>query len=101
MGRRHGGRGSCDINCLGCRRCNFGSGDPVYDSRTSTAPVHATTTDGQEVTVSFGKGSNENELFIADGHVEDPKEFWGEHGVKGHDHFFGNGEGTNRDKFTG
>lgn len=54
-------------------------------------PVHGTTADGQDVTVSFGRGKRDGETGIASGHVSEGQ-YYGTPGNKGHDHYGPNGE---------
>lgn len=61
---------------------NFGNGEAGGD-RNWASPVHGTTDDGREVTVSFGQGYREGHTGIADGHVDGASYY----GPSGHDHY--------------
>ncbi len=80
----------------------FGSGE-VGGDRHWEAPVHGATTDGTEVTVSFGRedSGREGETLLADGHAQSLGEFYGPGGNKQHDHYYGDGGGSERGKYTG
>ena len=71
-------------------RC-FGDGE-VYDNRRFDAPIHATTVDGRNITIAFGKnGTNRaGHILVADGHVSG-NSFYGNVRPKGHDHLDSNG----------
>lgn len=80
---------------------NFGNGE-VGGGRTWDSPVYGQTGDGQDVTVSFGKGSRDGQTLISSGHVSGSMFYDGNGSDKGHDHFGPNGEsyadrGTYRD----
>lgn len=66
---------------------NFGNGEVGGDNRW-TSPVHASTEDGRDVTVSFGKNSRDGHTLISKGHVSGDRFY----SSKGHDHFGPNGE---------
>jgi hypothetical protein len=83
---------------------NFGTGNSgKYGDNRYTDPVHSTTADGQDVTVSFGRDgtSKEDHSLLRDGHAESPGDFYGPNKAKEHDHYDGRGGGTQRGKYTG
>lgn len=60
-------------------RClrKYGTGEtPAWGS--STSPVHGTTANGEEVTVSFGTGNREGHTYISDGHIDRASDFVGQ-----------------------
>ncbi|HKX73339.1 MAG TPA: hypothetical protein VJM32_04965 [Candidatus Saccharimonadales bacterium] len=81
---------------------NFGTGE-VGVARNHTGPIYGMTEDGQQVTVAFGHEGTRSagHTWLADGHAGSMEEFWGEDGAEGHDHYYGNGKGTQRGKYTG
>ena len=62
--------------------------------------IHGTTADGQDVTARFGQGGNEGHTLLSDGH-KPLQDFTGASGNRGHDHYDGQGGGTQRDQYTG
>lgn len=77
---------------------DFGAGE-VGGDRNWSAPVHGTTADGQDVTAAF-KGE---ETMLADGHRQNPADFYGPDGTERHDHYGDgrNDNGTERGEYTG
>ena len=69
--------------------------------RSYTGLVHGSTSDGSEVTASFGRegSSREGHTLISDGH-KSTSEFYGSGGNKGHDHHDGKGGGEERGFFS-
>jgi len=65
----------------------FGNGEVAGDD-VWASPVHGTTNDGQDVTVSFGQGNNQGQTLISRGHTS-MSEFYEPQadGQKGHDHY--------------
>lgn len=67
----------------------FGSGDERSGgNRNWTPPVHATTSNGRPITVSFGRGARSGDYLVADGHVG-MSSFYSVAKAQGHDHFAG------------
>lgn len=77
---------------------NFGNGE--QGARRDWDPaVHGYMEGHGDVTAQFGRGHREGETLLADGHVNE-HEFNGPKGNRGHDHFDGQGSGTNRGWFN-
>lgn len=70
---------------------SFGTGETGGD-RNWSSPVHGSTGDGHDVTVSFGQGPREGETLISDGHAGLGQFYGSRDDGKGHDHFGPNGE---------
>lgn len=66
---------------------NFGNGEVGGDNSWSS-PVYGNTSDGQDVTVSFGQGGRDGHTGISSGHVTGAEYY----GSGGHDHYGSNGE---------
>ena len=77
----------------------YGTGE-VGGGRKSTNPVHGLTADGQPVTLAEGLGDKAGHIYLRDGHAENGQ-FWGSTGNKHHDHYDGQGGGSERGKYTG
>lgn len=84
---------------------DFGTGESGGNSNWSN-PVHGSDAQGNDVTASFGIGSNnQGESLLSDGHSTSRDSFFGTDSDKGHDHH-GSGSGPNdngaqRGKYTG
>ena len=70
---------------------DFGTGDAGGD-RNWTSPVHGSTADGSDVTISFGRGPRDGETLAADGHIGMGQFYGTQKDGKGHDHYGPNGE---------
>lgn len=68
---------------------DFGNGEVGGDNRW-TAPVYGATSDGREVTASFGQGGRDGHTLVSDGHVSGA-EFYNDESP-GHDHYGSSGE---------
>lgn len=63
--------------------------------------IFGTTKQGKPVTARFGKGEYAGHTLLSDGH-KTRKDFTGKRGVRGHDHYDGQGGGAKpRGKYTG
>jgi hypothetical protein len=58
--------------------------------------IFGTVGDGHEATAVFGRSEKDGQTLIADGFAESKTQF-----DQNHDHFFGDGTGTDRGAYTG
>lgn len=73
------------------REQGFGTGD-VGGDRNWTPPVHGTTLEGRQVTISFGRGRRAGQTLVSDGHVGMTEFYKNNKSGKGHDHYLVNGQ---------
>jgi len=71
----------------------FGTGE-VGGSPNFEPPIHGYMEGYGDVTASFGRGPNQGETLLADGHVQSRAQFDGHSGRRGHDHYDGRGGGA-------
>jgi hypothetical protein len=75
----------------------FGDGETA-GSRNWDPPVYATTADGHQVTVSFGRGTRKGQTLICDGHVSMSTFYKSSKAGKGHDHYLVDGTRASKDE---
>ncbi len=75
-------------------------GNQKGSSPTYTSAIHGTDSEGNDVTVAFGKGEAEGETLVSDGH-KGQADFTGHSDARGHDHYDGQGGSTDRGQHTG
>lgn len=75
-------------------------GNDFGASPTFSSAIQGTNEEGQDVTVAFGRGEAEGETLLSDDH-KSQEDFTGSSGDRGHDHYDGEGDGTERGQYTG
>lgn len=74
----------------------FGNGQ-VFGNNNWTAPLWATRTTGDEITISFGLGKNEGQVLVANGHITTSSQFYtNAKKEKEHDHLLADGTVASR-----